>query len=623
MATTLGTVSWGTSPTISISLSYDYSRSGANMVYKVYVSVAPVTGAAYFGYPIYVDVTMDGSAHGSGTIKSASPSQWSSALTWNTGNQTISNKTSGTTALKVRIYSGSGSSRDTTYSFSMAVSPAGSTISTPNGTLGTSQTITITKQNATFTDTIRYFCGTATGTIVTDTLNNSVTWTPPISLASQNTDGPSVSITLTTYTKSNGVTVQQSSITITCAMPASVKPSATLAISDGNGYESTYGAYVQTKSTITYTVTPTTSYNSPINKYSVTADGTIYTAATYTTPVIQNTGAQTVSATVTDKRGRSSDAATQSYTVLAYSQPYLSSCVVQRCNSGGTADPEGHYMSIDFTGVITALNNINSAAWAIRYRVAGSGTWTDVPLSSLNGNYNPTHQEIIAAADANAFEVEVRATDDFGTITVGTGQVPIAFTIMNWRTDGDGMAIGGINTKAGLQVYMPTEHYNDVDVTGNVTASGNVDAADFQSGGASIFPISVANGGTGQTSLASFIAALCTRYFANSDTTTSTTINTNKTYTVSGSGFVYASATTVCDNTNSYGDVLARISLGSTVYAENRGRTDTSSGSRISANASAFMKVSNGDTINFLMGATKGGTKTMLYNLVAFGCTLS
>ena len=515
MATNLGTVSWGSSPTCSITLSYDYSRSGANMIYKVYVSVAPVTGASYFGYPIYVSVTMDGAAHGSGTIKSASPSQWSSALTWNTGNQTISNKTSGTTALKVRIYSGSGSSRDTTYSFSMAVSPAGSTISTPNGTLGTSQTITITKQNASFTDTITYTCGTASGTIVTDTLNNSVSWTPPISLASQNTNAPSVNITLTTTTKSGGTTIQSNSITITCAMPASVKPSASVAISDGNGYASTYGAYVQTKSTITYTVTPTTSYGSPINTYSVSADGNTYTAATYTTPVLQATGAQTVSATVTDKRGRTSDAATASYTVLAYSQPYLSSCVVQRCDSGGTADPEGHYMSIDFTGVITALNNNNSATWAIRYRVAGAGTWTDVALSSLNGNYTPTHQEIIAAADANAFEVEVRATDDFGTITVGTGQVPIAFTIMNWRTNGDGMAIGGINTQAGLQVYMDMEVTGDADFHGDVTVVDIDASGDYKQNGSSIFPVSVANGGTGATSLSDKYILVMAKYPTN------------------------------------------------------------------------------------------------------------
>ena len=488
----LGTVSWGSSPVISIVFTYDYYRSGAK----------------YFGYPIYVEVKMDGSAHGSGTIKSASPSQWSSAINWSTGNQTISNKTSGSTSLSIRVYSGSGSSRNTTYSYSMAVSPAGSTLTASNGTLGTAQTITINKQNASFTDTVTYTCGSQSGTIVTDTLSGSVSWTPPISLASEVTDSTSVPVTLTTTTKSGGTTIQSNSLTITCAIPASVKPSCTVAISDPTGYATTYGAYVQTKSTLQSVITATTSYGSPINTYSTTADGNTYTTQTTTTPVLQNTGAQNVVATVTDKRGRTSDAATAAYSVLAYAQPTLSSCVIQRCDSGGTADPEGHYMSVDFTGVITALNNHNSAVWAIRYRVTGAGTWTDVALPSLTGNYAPTHQEIIAAADANTFEVEVRATDDFGTTTVGTGSIPIAFTIMNWRTEGDGMAIGGINTKTGFQMYMDSEFTGDADFQGDVNVVDIDASGDYKQNGSSIFPISVSNGGTGASTAATALTNL-------------------------------------------------------------------------------------------------------------------
>lgn len=493
----LGTVSWGSSPVIDIVFTYDYYRSGANMVYNVHVSVQPVTGAKYFGYPIYVEVKMDGAAHGSGTIKAASPSQWSGALNWSTGNQTISNKTSGSTSLSIRVYSGSGSTRNTTYSYSMAVSPAGSDISTPSGTLGVQQTITITKQNAAFTDTITYSCGTQSGTIVTDTLANSVNWTPPVALASEVTDSTSVPITLTTTTKSGGTTIQSKSITITCAIPASIKPSCTVAISDPTGYATTYGDYVQSKSTLQSVITATTSYGSPINTYSTTADGNTYTTQTTTTPVLQNTGAQNVVATVTDKRGRVSDAATASYNVLAYAQPTLTSCTIQRGDADGTPNAEGHYMVIDFTGVITALNNVNSAVWAVRYRVAGSGTWTDVAIPSLTGNYTPTHQEVIAAADADAFEVEVRASDDFGTITVGTGSIPIAFTIMNWRTEGDGMAVGGINTKTGFQMYMDSEFTGDAVFQGDVNVVDIDASGDYLQNGSSIFPISVANGGTG------------------------------------------------------------------------------------------------------------------------------
>ena len=491
MSTTLGWPTWGSGPTITLWYGYDYRRSGADMEYRIYGEVNTSGATLYFGYSIDADVYLDGSWKYSKHLKDNSPTTWSNTLTFDSGWKTVANKVDGSTSCSIKLSTNAprGSS---TWSYSLPVSPAGSDISTPNGTLGVEQTITITKRNAAFTDTISYACGSQSGTIVTETLAGSVQWTPPISLASEVTESTSVPVTLTTVTKQGSTTIQTKSITITCAIPASVKPSCSVAISDPTGYATTYGAYVQSKSTLQSVITATTSYGSPINTYSTVADGNTYTTQTTTTPVLQNTGAQTVSATVTDKRGRTSDPATASYSVLAYAQPTLSSCAIQRCDNLGNADPEGHYMSVDFTGVITALNNVNSAVWAIRYRVTGSGTWTDVALPSLTGNYTPTHQEIIAAADANTFEVEVRASDDFGTITVGTGSIPIAFTIMNWRTNGDGMAIGGINTQAGLQIYMPTEHYDDVEVDGDIDTTG-----DYKQNGSSIFPVSVANGGTG------------------------------------------------------------------------------------------------------------------------------
>lgn len=496
MSTTLGWPTWGSGPTITLWYGYDYRRSGADMEYRIYGEVNTSGATLYFGYSIDADVYLDGSWKYSKHLKDNSPTTWSNTLTFDSGWKTVANKVDGSTSCSIKLSTNAprGSS---TWSYSLPVSPAGSDISTPNGTLGVSQTITITKRNASFTDTVTYSCGTQSGTIVTDTLAGSVTWTPPVALASEVTDSTSVPITLTTTTKNAGTTIQSKSITITCAIPASIKPSCTVAISDPTGYATTYGDYVQSKSTLQSVITATTSYGSPINTYSTVADGNTYTTQTTTTPVLQNTGAQTVTATVTDKRGRVSDAATASYNVIAYAQPTLSSYTIQRGDADGTPNAEGHYMVIDFTGVITALNNVNSAVWAVRYRVAGSGTWTDVAIPSLTGNYTPTHQEIIAAADANAFEVEVRATDDFGTITVGSGSIPIAFTIMNWRTEGDGMAVGGINTKTGFQMYMDSEFTGDADFQGDVNVVDIDASGDIKKNGSSIFPVSVANGGTG------------------------------------------------------------------------------------------------------------------------------
>lgn len=492
MSTTLGWPSWGSGPMISLWYGYDYRRSGADMEYRVYGEVNTSGATLHFGYSIDADVYLDGSWKYSKHLKDNSPSTWSNTLTFDTGWKTVSNKVDGSTSCAIKL-STDAPRGNSTWSYTLSVSPAGSDISAPNGTLGAEETITITKRNPAFTDTVTWSCGTQSGTIITDTLAGSVQWTPPISLASEVTDSTSVPIKLTTTTKSGGTVIQTKDITITCAIPASIKPSCTVAISDPTGNAATYGAYVQTKSTLRAVITAATSYGSPINTYSLSADGNTYTGADTTTPVLQATGAQSVSATVTDKRGRTSDPATASYNVLAYSQPYLSACYIVRGDADGTENAEGHYMVITFSGEVTPLNNRNSAAWAIRYKVAGSGTWTNYPIAALNGVYSVAgHQEVIAAADADAFDVEVTIADDFGTVIAGSGNIPIAYTIMNWRVEGDGMAIGGINTQAGLQIYMPTEHYDDVEVDGDIDATG-----DYKQNGSSIFPVSVANGGTG------------------------------------------------------------------------------------------------------------------------------
>lgn len=120
---TLGTVNWGTDPVVSLAISYESQRSGTAMEYRIRISFSPVTDENYFGYPIYLGLTLDGTSVVSGyTVKGGNPSQWSSAITYDSGWVSVSPKTSGTAALRVRIYSGNGSNRDNTYTYSLPVS---------------------------------------------------------------------------------------------------------------------------------------------------------------------------------------------------------------------------------------------------------------------------------------------------------------------------------------------------------------------------------------------------------------------------------------------------------------------------------------------------------------------
>lgn len=113
-------------PYLYLTVSYGKRRSGADMIYSVNLSVSICTGSKYFGYPIYAEIFVNGeqSARFNPTLKNSTPSQWSNPINYNTGEFTISNKTTGTTALSVRLYSGSGSSRDETFTFELPIDPA-------------------------------------------------------------------------------------------------------------------------------------------------------------------------------------------------------------------------------------------------------------------------------------------------------------------------------------------------------------------------------------------------------------------------------------------------------------------------------------------------------------------
>ena len=112
-------------PAIYLTVTYGKYRDGANMVYSVGLSVSALTGSYYFGYPIYAKIYVNGESEPrfTQTLKNSSPSRWSNPLTYNTGEFTVLNKTTGVTSLAVNLYSSSGI-RNETYYFDMAVDPA-------------------------------------------------------------------------------------------------------------------------------------------------------------------------------------------------------------------------------------------------------------------------------------------------------------------------------------------------------------------------------------------------------------------------------------------------------------------------------------------------------------------
>lgn len=463
---TLGTQRWtNENPAIYLTFAYEKQRVGAAMQYMVQVSVSPVTGASSFGYDMWLNVFLDGVHVQNVQLKPNLPNKWNAPRVWTSGWFTVANKTSGTTTVAFGVYSTGGAKRNGTYSYAMAVDPAASTLSVSGGTLGQAQTLTLTRYSAVFKDTITWSCGTASGTIATLSQETQFSFTPPLDLAAQTPNAAAVEIryTVATYQADGTTLVATSSTVAALFIPASVKPSCTLSVSDATGAFATYGAYVQGQSKFALVVTPTIAYGSEIASYQITADGKTYTQADVTTDAIAGNGELTLTAKVTDRRGRTSDATSQTVQVLPCRAPVISAYSAQRCGSDGTPDEEGLYIKVTFSAQIAPLNDINTAEYRVKYRAAGTEDWTSLPLTDYDGQYNVTDgSAVFAAAAANAWDVQISAKDDFAE-TAQTRSVAIAFSLVNYNSSGKGLAFGRISQMEDeMEIDMPVRMYQPV-----------------------------------------------------------------------------------------------------------------------------------------------------------------
>lgn len=310
--------------------------------------------------------------------------------------------------------------------------PRASTIETTDGILGKAQSITIKRNVATYTDTITFKCGNATGTVVTKSSKDSEPWTPPLSLASQNTTGNKVTVTLTVTTYNGDQVVGSNSIEIECTIPNTVKPTAALTVTDGKGYLATYGGYVQGMSTFKVTVKGTPIYNSAIQSYSTKINnGSPYTSSLFETGPITDVGTYNIVANVTDARGNTGTD-TKSVTVLEYYLPKLT-ITATRCDENFEENVEGNNIRVDISYNVAPLNNKNELSIIVKWRKSGTTKYTEETLTGIyQDEYELTIQKRIPNVDLDSsYEIEVSLTDKFNTTSRAT-KVGSAFTFFHF-----------------------------------------------------------------------------------------------------------------------------------------------------------------------------------------------
>ena len=330
--------------------------------------------------------------------------------------------------------------------------PRASTMTVSNGTLGTELNMTISRASSSFTHTITYTCGSASGTITSKTSSTSVSWSnPPVALAAQDTKASAVTVTLTLDTYNGSTKIGSKTYTIKMTVPASVKPTVgTLRVSCPQEHVTTYGGYVQGKSTVEVEApTVTLGQGSAIVSRQIKI-GTKQTinAASGTSATLQETGTVTITYTVTDERGRSGSNTT-TITVQPYAAPQITTCTAVRCQQDGTEDAaNGTNIKVAWAASVSSLGGSgNSGTAKLYWRETGDSSWTEEePLSGLSGD-----KILDSKSTSKSYEVYITVTDSLGTVSraitvrVASGRVLFATT-----PEMDGLSLGRSDAVSGL-----------------------------------------------------------------------------------------------------------------------------------------------------------------------------
>ena len=322
-----------------------------------------------------------------------------------------------------------------------------SSVSTPNATMGSATAIAISRASSSFTHTLTYTFGTAAGTMATKTTSTSVSWTPPLSLASQIPKAVTGTCTVTCTTYNGSTKIGSKTCTLTLTVPASIKPtitSLTAARVDG-AVPGTWGIYVQTKSKATLTINGAAgSYGSTISSYSITGGGYTSTASSFTTGFLNTSGTVTFTATVTDSRGRVSAAATVSISVVAYSPPSFASYLSQRCLSNGTVNDDGTYIRGLVSYSYASCSSKNTITRATYYKKASDTAWTNANAAFSSGTAFTFGGGNISTE--TSYDIKYTLTDAFTTIAI-QDIVSTAAVVMDFKRGGKGVAVGKVSEK--------------------------------------------------------------------------------------------------------------------------------------------------------------------------------
>lgn len=340
--------------------------------------------------------------------------------------------------------------------------------------MGETIAITLSRASSEFTHSVSYVFGNTSGTISANA-ETSATWIPSIDLAQQIPNANSGTATITCKTYNGSTLIGTKSISIILKVPASVVPvinsvSRTEAVTSPTIAE-TFGNFVQNQSKINVATSANGAQGATITGCVVTLQDAnsagmpilaTYYGANITTDILTwNTTKIRVGVKVTDSRGRVASVF-YDHTVLQYTPPIISAFSAYRSDSSGNPNDDSTMLKITLNFSIDTIDNLNGKYYEVVYKIAGASSWAGNIASGNIYSRNESFYTSSVTFDTNsAYELGLYLRDTFENAhSILT--VPPAFTLLDCRSTGKGIAFGKASEKDAMEIAM------DVYFTGNV-----------------------------------------------------------------------------------------------------------------------------------------------------------
>lgn len=367
-------------------------------------------------------------------------------------------------------------SSEQSYSQTLTTIPRATTptLSASSVNMGSALTITLSSASTAFTHDLTYSFAGSTGTVTTG-VKTSYAWTVPLALADKIPNATSGTVTITCKTYNGSSLIGTKTVSFVAKVPSSVVPtiSSVTASEAVSGLAAQFGGFVQSKSKVSVNISAAGAYSSTIKSYKSTLNGATYTESSFTTGTINKSGSLELSVTVTDSRGRTATNKS-TITLYAWEKPRINSFTVARCNADGTANDDGKYLKASYSYSISPVNNKNTNTQTVQ--LESGAEWAT--LGSKTEGYTATSSYISTRTfdTESSFNIRLAVKDYFGT-TYALALLSTAFTLIDYRNTGKGLALGKVSEKDGLEVALDTYfdgkvHIGDAEIKDFVVESG-------------------------------------------------------------------------------------------------------------------------------------------------------